>query len=81
MKCQQCVEFLSDYLDDLLAADVKGVFEGHLQGCPPCLAYLKTYQTGSELARAALANDCCDVPEELVAAILTARRTVESQGS
>lgn len=73
MTCRELVDFLADYLDGELPADVRAHFDRHLSVCPPCVAYLKTYKTGAELARDALSHDCCAVPEGLVKAILAAR--------
>lgn len=74
MTCQQIVDFLADYLDDTLPPAEKAMFVSHLNRCPPCVAFLNTYNSGCKLAQAACADDCCDVPEELVQAILAARK-------
>jgi anti-sigma factor RsiW len=73
--CQELVNFLSDYLDGKLPAEMKAHFEAHLGKCPPCVAYLKTYNSGAALAKAAFEGDCCEVPEDLVQAILAARKS------
>lgn len=74
MTCRELVDFLSDYLDGQLPSDVAERFQKHLDCCPPCVCFLNTYKTGAELARAALADEDCCVPEELVRAILAARK-------
>lgn len=78
MTCREFFEFLMAYLDDELPAEQRAFFESHLAACPPCVAYLDTYQEAVQLGRQA----CCgegdpppaDVPEELVQAILSVRR-------
>jgi anti-sigma factor RsiW len=35
-------EQLSDYLDDALGESTRRRIDGHLAGCPPCVAYLGT---------------------------------------
>jgi anti-sigma factor RsiW len=36
---------LSDYLDDALDESDRRRIDGHLAGCPPCVAYLHTLRT------------------------------------
>jgi anti-sigma factor RsiW len=38
--CQEVVELISDYLDDVLSARDRRRLERHLDGCPHCTAYL-----------------------------------------
>lgn len=78
LTCREFVEFLMAYLDDELGASERGAFEGHIQACPTCMAYLDTYRETVRLGR-----DLCgesggipeDAPEVLVNAILAARRS------
>lgn len=74
MTCRELVDFLSDYLDGQLPPDVAARFQRHLDACPPCVCYLNTFKSCSELARAALNDEDCCVPDELVQAILAARK-------
>jgi anti-sigma factor RsiW len=79
MNCREFTEFLHDYLLGDLPAEERVAFDGHLAECPWCVAYLDSYQKTIELERAAFAapEDAAppaDVPEELVRAILRARR-------
>ena len=78
MTCKELVEFLMDYLDGLLAESERRCFEEHLGECPDCVAYLATYREAVRLGKEACTagNDSIptDVPEELVRAILAARR-------
>ena len=77
MTCKELVEFLMDYLDGLLAESERRRFEEHLGECPDCVAYLATYQEAVRLGKeACTAGDSIptDVPEDLVRAILAARR-------
>jgi anti-sigma factor RsiW len=77
VKCREFVEFLMEYLDGALVETERCVFEQHIEDCPACVNYLDTYR---ETVR--LGNSLCtpeddvppDVPEELVQAILSARR-------
>lgn len=77
MTCREVIEFLMDYTSGELPHEVRAEFERHLELCPPCVAYLHTYEQTRELARhACISQDKpvdADVPEELVRAILAAR--------
>lgn len=78
MTCREVFEFLMAYLDGDLPDGERSTFETHLADCPPCKAYLDTYQDAVRLGKDA----CCGrdesapprAPEELVQAILSARR-------
>ena len=78
MKCREFVEFLMEYLDGALGEQERSVFEGHIEDCPACVNYLETYRETVRLGNSVCAPDAevpPDVPEELVQAILSARRS------
>jgi len=76
--CRELVEFLMDYLDGQLSEPERRCFEDHLEECPGCVAYLATYQETIRLGKeACTAGDDMlppDLPEDLVRAVLAARR-------
>jgi anti-sigma factor RsiW len=78
MTCRELIAFLADYLAGQLPAEERRVFEEHLAECPDCVAYLETYEATIRLGKDAFSSvqdtDCADPPEELMAAILAARR-------
>jgi anti-sigma factor RsiW len=78
MTCRKLVEFLMDYLDGHLSESERRCFEEHLGECPDCVAYLATYQETIRLSKEActVGDDALppDVPEDLVRAVLAARR-------
>jgi mycothiol system anti-sigma-R factor len=76
LTCRELIDFLMAYLDDELPAAQRADFERHLGLCPPCMNYLETYKETVRLGKACCAGDAlpADVPEELVRAILAARR-------
>ena len=78
MNCREIVEFLMDYIDDELPEHVKACFDMHLQMCPPCVEYLKSYRQTIQIAKTCCHDDpaskCEQVPEELIQAILAARK-------
>jgi anti-sigma factor RsiW len=77
--CRECSEFLSDYLDGELEIDVRAVFERHLAACPNCVIYLEQFSATVKAGRQAFADDIrdesCQLPEELIRAILASRRS------
>lgn len=78
MTCRAVIGFLGSYVDEELSPDVRRRFEEHLAICPQCTAYLDTYRrtvhVAKDAARPADASLPDEIPEELVKAILAARR-------
>ena len=76
LTCREMTGFLADYLDGTLPLAERGVFEQHLAECRDCVAYLRTYAETIRLARETRDADAlpAGVPEDLVRAILAARR-------
>ena len=78
MTCRELVDFLGAYLDGEVADEVRRRFEEHLAACPECAAYLETYRETVKLAQDAFRDPDdpvpAEVPEDLVKAILAARR-------
>ena len=79
MTCREFADFIADYLAGELEVDVRARFEQHLEVCSNCVKYLAGYQAAIDLGRDAF-EECGDaslpddVPDDLVKAILTARR-------
>ena len=78
INCRTFVEFLMDYLDGALPAGQAEVFEEHLSQCSACVNYMNTYQEAIRLGRMAFKDPEAavpqEVPEDLVKAILEARK-------
>lgn len=78
MTCRELAEFILDYTTGDLPSEMRAVFERHLSRCDNCHEYLDQYRHTVEVERRAFdAADVSlpsDVPEELVQAILKARR-------
>jgi len=78
LTCRELVEFILDYLEGGLTEEQRRLFEHHLSLCADCTRYLATYRRTVELGRKAFdpPDGPCpdDVPEELVKAILEAKR-------
>ena len=78
MTCRDFTDFLSDYIDGDLAPAACAHFEAHLRECPDCQTYLRNFRETIRIGKAVCKeeHDALDdhVPEELVQAILAARR-------
>lgn len=76
LTCGEIADFLMDYLDGQVSADMRHEFERHLGVCPSCEAYIRSYKETVRLGRAAFRDldepAPGDVPEDLVKAILSA---------
>ena len=74
LTCRDLAEFVADYQSGELAPEVRAAFDEHLAECPDCVTYLRTYADTIRLARGAAGPVPVAVPEQLVRAILAARR-------
>ena len=76
--CREFENFVLRYLDGELSPRQRSIFEWHLRLCRECREYLDAYQRTVEIAKVALAPPEApvpdDVPEDLVKAILDARK-------
>ena len=77
--CRELIEFLYLYLERELPPDHAIEFERHLSVCDSCVQYIATYKETIALGKAACAElDSpvgAEVPEDLVLAIRSARRS------
>ena len=77
MTCREFADFLGDYFSGELEVSVLSGFERHLQLCPNCRRYLRSYEETVKLGKRAFDDEDAlvppHVPEELVRAILAAR--------
>lgn len=77
MTCREFTAFLMTYLSGELPAEQRALFDVHLDGCSACTEYLRSYRETVQLGKGAFDPDepvPDEVPEELVQAILAARR-------
>ena len=80
LTCRDFVEVIMAFLDGELDATQRVLFESHLLACPPCENYLDSYQKTVALGKSLCEPEGLDgpvppdVPEELVQAVLAARR-------
>jgi len=73
LPCSQIAELLGDYLEGTLPKHTAELLEWHIEGCPPCVAFVNTYR-GTVNATRALRD--LAIPPELknrLLAVLKAR--------
>jgi anti-sigma factor RsiW len=77
--CREFADFIAAFLDSELPTAQRAQFERHLGLCVNCARYLEGYRRTVALGKRAFSDDDApvpaDVPEELVDAILAARRS------
>ena len=75
--CREFADFIADYLSIDLPAESRREFDRHLEVCPNCVKYLRSYEETVKLGRRAFDDDDAPVPEivpeELVQGVLSAR--------
>lgn len=78
MTCREFADFIMDYLGGQLPADRREPFERHLSRCHGCHEYLTQYKDTVAAGRLAFQNPDDDasneVPEDLIKAVLAARK-------
>ncbi len=76
--CEAFEDFILAYLDDELPPRQKFIFELHLKICRECQEYLRAYRASIELSKkggqADVAFAAGDVPEDLITAVIEARK-------
>lgn len=76
--CAEFEEFIAEYFEGELPEGKRKTFDVHLRVCEECRAYLKAYRNTIALGQAAFRQaDAAvpgDMPEDLVNAILAARK-------
>jgi anti-sigma factor RsiW len=76
--CREFADFMMEYLSGDLSTGSRDVFEQHLSICVNCQHYLRSYEESVKLGRRAFEDSSApvppEVPDDLVKAILSARR-------
>ena len=78
LTCMEFERFVHDYHEGSLSSRERRVFDLHMEMCPMCVVYFASYLQTIELGRRICADDdasaSAELPQELVSAILSARR-------
>lgn len=60
--CKKSIDLLLEYLDGDIPPDEQRHLNEHLNACPPCVDFVRTYRATPQLCKKALATK---MPEEL----------------
>jgi anti-sigma factor RsiW len=66
-RCQECIDLLVDYLEGDLPPERARALDIHLEMCPPCVIFVKTYRGTVDVARNLPVDD---IPPELTAKLI-----------
>src|SRR5207245_6731226 len=72
MTCRDVIEFLMEYRSGTLPAEQRAAFDEHLESCPQCVTYLKSYDEAVRLGKGALGKLDEPVPAEMAAWVVHA---------
>jgi len=64
--CRDGVAALMDYLEGLVPAPRRAALEGHVAGCPRCIAFVQSYREMPRILRSATAME---PPAEMAASL------------
>ena len=59
--CKECLDLLYDYLDGNLKPEEASSLDEHFQDCPPCISFLNTYKSTTDMCRETLGK--MEIPE------------------
>lgn len=62
-RCRECIDLLVDYLEGALPPERARALDLHLELCPPCVAFVRTYKGTVEVARTLPVEE---IPPELI---------------
>jgi len=52
--CKECLDLLHDYLEGELDSETTQSLEEHFDDCPPCISFLNTYKSTTNICRETL---------------------------
>jgi anti-sigma factor RsiW len=73
-RCQECVDLLVDYLEGDLAPARARALDIHLEMCPSCVSFVRTYKGTVDVARTLPLDE---IPPELTQRLLDFLRREE----
>jgi anti-sigma factor RsiW len=75
IECRQIAELLGDYLDGSLPRETRELIDFHIDGCPPCVAFVNTYRGTMDATRKF--NDV-SIPSELKKRLLAVLKSTQA---
>jgi predicted anti-sigma-YlaC factor YlaD len=76
MTCRECAELLLEFLAGDLDAVNCELIRQHLERCPPCVAYVETYQITIQMTRQLT---CVQLPPEFAERLWKAMQECEEE--
>lgn len=73
MECRQIAELLGEYIEGTLPTATRDLIDWHIEGCPPCVAFMNTYRSTVEATRKL--PDPTTIPPELRSRLLKVLKT------
>jgi len=68
IKCKRTVQFIEAYIEGDLPSEMRDRFDDHLEECPGCVIFIKTYKKTMRVAPKALGIP--DVPKDVFQMVL-----------
>jgi hypothetical protein len=75
LECRRIAELLGEYLEGALPRSTRELLEWHLEGCPPCIAFVNTYRGAVDATK--VLRDV-PIPSELKRRLLSVLRAREA---
>lgn len=72
VECRQIAELLGEYIEGALPRRQQELIDWHIEGCPPCVAFVNTYRGTIDAART-LRH--VEIPQELKSRLLAVLRS------
>ena len=74
MTCRDGVQYLADYTDGVLDAEVRSTLEAHVAGCARCTAFVRSYTAVPAILRQATSVSLSPEGQEALRRALARRR-------
>jgi hypothetical protein len=78
IECRQIAELLGDYMEGTLPRSTRDLIDFHIDGCPPCVAFINTYRGTMDATRK---MGDVPIPHELKKRLLAVLRSSEAPKS
>ena len=72
VECRQIADLLGDYIEGSLPRRQQDLIDWHIEGCPPCVAFVNTYRGTIDAARVL---SQVEIPAELKSRLLAVLRS------
>ena len=77
--CKECLDLLYDYLEGDLDSETTKSLEEHFEDCPPCISFLNTYKSTTNICRETLSQT--KIPEAVRDSLLKVLKEQKKRNS